>query len=97
MKYITFAFIRQPNQTMIMNVLPLEKQYDFYVSHEDELLAKYNGMHLVISDDLCVMAFVKPQDAFAYGEEHYGLGHFLLQKCTPGVLQVVNSVNCALA
>lgn len=78
-----------------MKELALEKQYDYYVSHEDELLKKFSGMHLVISDDLQVMAFVKPQDAFRYGEEHYGLGNFLLQRCSPGVLQIVNTVNCS--
>lgn len=78
-----------------MKPLALEKQYDFYVSHEGELLEKYNGMHLVISDNLQVMAFLKPQDAFDYGEAHFGLGNFLLQRCSPGVLQAVNTVNCA--
>lgn len=79
-----------------MEPLALEKQYDYYVDHEKELLEKYNGMHLIISDDLQVMAFVKPQDAFEYGEEHFGLGRFLLQRCAPGVLQVVNTINYSI-
>lgn len=40
-----------------MNCIALRKQYDYYVAHEKELLKKFEGKHLVISDNLEVAAF----------------------------------------
>ena len=76
-----------------MKELELTKQYDYYVSHERELLEKYNGLFLVISDALEVYAFSKGMDAYNFGAENIGLGKFLIQECKPGKLDEVNFVN----
>lgn len=76
-----------------MAELQLTKQYDYYVDHEKELLEKYNGLFLVISDKLEVYAFPKGMDAYNFGAEHIGLGKFLIQQCKPGILNQVNLIN----
>lgn len=77
-----------------MNSNLLQKQYDFYVSHEKEMLKKYNGKHLIISDSLQVFPFTEAREAYRYGARTFGGGHFLLQECKPGILDVVHQVNC---
>ena len=72
----------------------LRKQYEFYVAHEAELLEQYNGTHLVIDDSLHVYSFKEARDAYRYGAQNFGGGHFLLQECKPGVLNVVHQINC---
>ena len=47
-----------------MNTSLLQKQYDFYVANEEDLLKKYNGMHLVIDDLLHVYAFAEEEEIF---------------------------------
>lgn len=74
----------------------LQSQYDFYISHEAELLQKYNGMHLVIDDSLQVHPFSGAKEAYRYGAANFGGGHFLLQECKPGILNVVHQINCYL-
>lgn len=78
---------------MSMEALQLTKQYDYYVDHEQELLDKYNGLYLVISDTLDVFAFSKGMDAYNFGAENIGLGKFLIQECKPGKLSEVNYAN----
>lgn len=68
----------------------LQKLYDYYVSHEHELLEKYNGKHLIISDDMKVYPFNEEREAYRYGSKNFGGGHFLLQECKPGILNVVH-------
>ena len=72
----------------------LQKQYDYYVSHESELLQKYNGKHLVIDESLHVYPFAEAKEAYRYGAVNFGGGHFLLQECKPGILNVVHQINC---
>lgn len=71
----------------------LEKHYVFYLNNEQKLLSEYNGLYLVIPDDLTVHAFKDKRDAYYFGEETYGLGHFLLQHCDYNAAHTVNSVN----
>lgn len=72
----------------------IQKLYDYYVSHEQELLEKYNGKHLVISDGMNVIPFSEEKEAYRYGAKEFGGGHFLLQECKPGILNVVHQINC---
>lgn len=75
--------------------LALQEQYNYYVAHESELLDKYLGKHLVISDALQVYSFVNPKEAYQFGINNFGAGHFMLHKCIPGSLNVVHTVNYA--
>ncbi|MCQ2129535.1 MAG: hypothetical protein MJZ08_08935 [Bacteroidaceae bacterium] len=77
--------------------LLLETQYDYYKTHEAELLKQYQGKHLVISDMLQVYPFLSPKEGYQFGIKNFGAGHFLLHKCEPGSLNVVHTINSCVA
>lgn len=73
--------------------LLLEPQYNYYRTHESELLNQYQGKHLVISDTFQVYPFVSPKEGYRFGIQHFGAGNFLLHKCVPGSLNIVHTIN----
>jgi len=62
----------------------LQREFDFYLSHQDELVQKYNGRFLVIRDEQVEGDFDSQMDAYDWATEHFALGTFLLQRCAPG-------------
>lgn len=78
-----------------MNRLALQEHYDFYVNNEKELVKKYAGMYIVVSDSMEVYAFEDEDLAYDFGVKNCGIGHFLLHRCVEGSLDTVQTVNCA--
>lgn len=66
----------------------LQKQYAFFKQNITELMEKYSGMIIVISDNLEVSAFETMADAYAFAVKSYGLGCFMVQKCTKDAVSV---------
>lgn len=64
----------------------IERLFEYYLAHQDELVERYNGKYLVITANGVANAFGPESDmeAYYYGKKHYGLGNFILQLCTPG-------------
>ena len=64
----------------------VKQLFEYYLAHQDELVEKYNGKCLVIAKDGVICPFEPEADgeAYYYGKEHFGLGNFILQLCTPG-------------
>ncbi len=62
----------------------LKKEFRWYIAHQDELVKKYNGKHLVIKDEKVVGAYDAPLDALTEARKNYEQGTFLIQLCTPG-------------
>ena len=62
----------------------LQREFDFYLSHQDELVQKYNGRFLVIRDEQVQGDFGTQMESYNWAIEHFPLGTFLLQKCSPG-------------
>ena len=62
----------------------LEKEFRYYLDHQDELLPKYNGKYVMIVKDQVVGAYDSESKAYYSGKDKYGLGNFLIQLCTPG-------------
>jgi hypothetical protein len=63
---------------------PLEKEFKYYLDHQDELVEKYNGKFVVIKDLKVIGAYDVELDAIRETAKHYELGTFLVQKCEPG-------------
>ncbi len=59
----------------------IEKQIKFYDDNIEELLEKYEGSVLIISEDYKIDAFASIGEAYTFGVEHYGLGNFLMREC----------------
>lgn len=62
----------------------LEREFQFYLSHQDELVKKHSGKFVVIKNDEVLGVF--DDEIFAIQEisKKHELGTFLVQKCEPG-------------
>lgn len=57
---------------------------DFFIEHQEELVAKYNGKQLLMHGAEVVEAFDDLETAYNAGLKLFGAGNFSLQKCIPG-------------
>jgi Family of unknown function (DUF5678) len=62
----------------------LEKEFKYYLDHQDELVKKYNGKFLVIKNQTIIDAYDTKQDAYDNATSKFELGTFLIQECLPG-------------
>ncbi len=62
----------------------LEKEFNYYLKHQDELVKKYNGKYIVIKDCDVIGAFDSELEAVEKTMEKHELGTFLVQKCEYG-------------
>ena len=63
---------------------PLEKEFKYYISHQDELVKKYNGRYIVIKGHNVIGSFKSEIEAIEKTTINHKLGTFLVQKCEPG-------------
>ena len=63
----------------------LEKEFEYYKSHQDELVQKFGGKYIVIIGEEVVGAYDTAIDAYTNAQKEHELGSFLLQHCLPGV------------
>jgi hypothetical protein len=63
---------------------PLKAEFDYYVAHQDELVAKYHGLFVVIRGNEVLGAFKSELEAVREVSKKYPAGTFLVQKCEPG-------------
>jgi len=61
----------------------LKKNLDWYIEHQQELSAKYNGQVLLIVDQKLVHAFDSIEQAYETALKAYSPGTFTLQPCSP--------------
>jgi ABC-type phosphate/phosphonate transport system ATPase subunit len=62
----------------------LEKEFEFYVKHQDELVKKYNGRVIVIKDQKVIGVFDSELDAVNETSKTHEVGTFLVHRCEPG-------------
>ncbi|MBM3437200.1 MAG: hypothetical protein FJY07_13405 [Bacteroidetes bacterium] len=62
----------------------LEKEFNYYVSHQKELVEKYSSKFLVIIGEVVVGTYDSFEEALLESQEKYDLGKFLIQHCLPG-------------
>ena len=63
---------------------PLEKDFEYYLEHQDELVKKYNGKFIVIKNQKVIGVYEDLAQAVEKESKKNELGTFLVQKCTPG-------------
>jgi len=64
--------------------MPLDREFNYYLEHQNELLKKYNNRFLVIIEEKVVDDFATLEEAAEQTAKKYKLGTFLIQKCTEG-------------
>jgi hypothetical protein len=62
----------------------LEKELDYYIKHQDELIKQYEGKYLLIKDQKVVGSYDTELEAYQDAKSKYELGSFLIQPCLPG-------------
>ena len=63
---------------------PLKAEFDYYVSHQEELVAKYRGRFIAIRGTEVVGDFETELEAVREVSKKYPAGTFFVQKCEPG-------------
>jgi len=62
----------------------LQNEFNYYLSHQTELVAKYNGKFIVIKGTDVIGAYSSEFEAISETRKTHALGTFLVQKCEPG-------------
>lgn len=62
----------------------LEREFQYYLDHQEELVARYNGKYIVIINQQVVGSYDAEIEAIEESSKNYDLGTFLVQKCEPG-------------
>ena len=62
----------------------LQKEFNFYIEKQDELVKEFNGKYLVIVGRKIEGAFDSFEEAFLKASQKHEAGSFLIQRCSPG-------------
>ena len=62
----------------------LRKQLEYFKTHQDELVKKYEGKFLVIKDQEIKGVYNTEIEAYTDAKNKFALGTFLIQQCLPG-------------
>jgi len=62
----------------------LDREFEFYVNNQTELVKKYNGRFLVIHNKEVFGDYATLREAYRAGTKTYQLGTFMVHKCGPG-------------
>lgn len=62
----------------------LEKEFQYYLDHQDELVKKHSGKFLVIKGNEVIGVYDAEDEAYFETEKEHEAGSFLIQLCEPG-------------
>jgi hypothetical protein len=62
----------------------LEKEFQYYLDHQEELVKQYNGKFLAIVGEKVIGAYNTNIDAYNAAKKNHEPGTFLIQRCSPG-------------
>jgi len=67
-----------------MATTALEREFEFYVNQQDDLVRRYQGKFVVIRGRKVIGAYKDEMQALERTAARFPLGSFLVQKCEPG-------------
>lgn len=76
---------------------PLEKEFNYYLTHQKELVAKYKGRTIVIKNERVIGDYDSEIEAVSETAKTHALGTFLVQKCEPGQESYTNVFHSRVA
>lgn len=62
----------------------LEKEFQYFLDHQKELVDKYHGKFIVIQGDEVIGSYSSEIEAYREAQKLTPLGTFLIQECKPG-------------
>ena len=74
-----------------------ESELDFFISHQDELVAKHRGKFLIIRGSEVVAAYDNPLEAYLTAQQSFAPGTFMIQPCEPGPGAYTVTINTGAA
>ena len=63
---------------------PLQREFEFYISHQDELVEKYDGKVIAIKDGDVLGVYDDELTAVTETKKSHELGTFLVQRVSEG-------------
>lgn len=63
---------------------PLQREFEYYLAHQPEMVEKYDGKFIVIKDCKVLGVYDNELTAITESQKEHKLGTFLVQKVTPG-------------
>ena len=64
--------------------MSLDREFNYYTSHQEELVRQYNGKYLVIVGETVIGAYDTEIEAYQTAKQDHEVGTFLIQYCLPG-------------
>ena len=61
----------------------LDKEFQYFVQHQDELVSQYNWKYIFIKDQQIIGAYTTEIEAYTESSKKHKLGTFLIQLCVP--------------
>jgi hypothetical protein len=61
-----------------------ESELTYFITHQSELVAKYDGKALVLRGDALVGVYDTPLQAYLEAQKQFEPGTFMIQPCAPG-------------
>lgn len=62
----------------------LEKEFKYFVEHQQDLVKKYEGKFIVLVGEELIGVYDTIEDAYTKSAESHEPGTFFIQKCLPG-------------
>jgi hypothetical protein len=62
----------------------LDKEFQYYLDNQSNLVRKYNGRYIVIVGEQIIGDYDNYSQALSHSLKKYEKGTFLVQKCSPG-------------
>jgi len=63
---------------------PLNKEFEYYLAHQDEIVKQYNSMYVVIKNCEVIGAYADQIEAIRETQKEHTAGTFLVQLVSPG-------------
>lgn len=63
---------------------PLEREFEYYLKHQNDLVKQYRGKFVVIKNEKVIGVFDDELEAITETSKNHELGTFLVQRCEPG-------------
>lgn len=63
---------------------PLNKEFEYYLAHQDEIVKQYNAMYVVIKNCEVIGAYEDQVEAINETQKEHKAGTFLVQLVSPG-------------
>lgn len=73
-----------------------DTELNYFIAHQDELVAKHLGKTLVIRGENVESAYRSPLEAYLSAQKQFPVGTFMIQPCEPGpsaYTVTINSMN----